>query len=117
MATMKRKDDHSTEFGLWLREQESIDSGLGYITSNLDYIWKNYNTGEWMLIEEKRYNTPIKLWQENLFKALDKILTGSKGYRGWHLLKFENTNPEDGKIWLDHKLVTKDELLIFLRME
>jgi len=52
--TKPRFDDKSTEFGLWLRNQKEIDSGLGYITSNLDYIWRNYNTGDWMLIEEKR---------------------------------------------------------------
>lgn len=54
--TTWRRDEHSSPFGLWLREQHEIDSNLGFITTDIDYIWKNYVTNEWMLIEEKRYN-------------------------------------------------------------
>jgi len=58
--TRRRNDNHSTEFGLWLREQPDIDSKLGYITTNLDYVWKNYKTGDWMLIEENAMDTSLR---------------------------------------------------------
>ena len=58
--TRQRNDSHSTEFGIWLRVQPQIDSSLGFLASNIDYCWTNYKTGEWMFIEEKRYNTAIK---------------------------------------------------------
>ena len=72
--TKQRYDNHSTEFGLWLREQLELDSKLGFITTNLDYIWENYNTGEWMLIEEKRYMGKVGYSQGKLFKKLFCIL-------------------------------------------
>lgn len=113
--TKKRHDGHSTEFGLWLREQRSIDSSRGYVTSNLDYIWENHKTDQFMLIEEKRYGASVSYCQQKLFDRLDAICRGTPGYHGWHLIVFENTSPEDGLIWLDHKQITKDELLTFLR--
>jgi hypothetical protein len=113
--TKPRFDDKSTEFGLWLRNQKEIDSGLGYITSNLDYIWRNYNTGDWMLIEEKRYLSNIKLWQKQLFDRIDRLCRSDSHYKGFHKIVFEKTNPDDGFILLDDKRITKVELLNFLK--
>jgi len=58
--TRKRNDSHSTEFGLWLREQNEIDSSLGYLATNIDFMWTNYKTGQWMILEEKRYESKVK---------------------------------------------------------
>lgn len=115
--TRERNDSHSTEFGLWLRRQKGIDSSLGYVATNLDYIWSNYKNGRWMLIEEKRYNSLMRLSQEQMFKKLDVALSGVEGYKGFHLLKFENTGPEDGRMWLDGKLITIEQLLSFLQFK
>jgi hypothetical protein len=115
--TKRRIDNHSTEFGLWLREQKEIDSSLGYITTNIDFVWRNYNTNQWMLIEEKRHNSNPKEWQRKIFKIIHKLCISDKNYKGFHLLKFENTNPNDGKIWLDKKEITKEQLLKFLKFE
>lgn len=113
--TRKRNDNHSTEFGLWIREQEDIDSKLGFVASNLDYIWTNYKTGQWLLIEEKRYMSPLTYSQKEQFKTLDKICKLDKSYKGFYVLMFENTSPEDGKIFLNNKELTKDELIDFLK--
>lgn len=115
--TRNRKDKHSTEFGLWLREQKSIDSRLGFIATNLDYIWSNYKTGEWMLIEEKRYGAEPTFTQSNLFKKLDKACQSQDNYHGFHVITFENTNPTDGKIKLDGVFITKEQLLQFLQFK
>lgn len=112
--TQQRIDDKSTEFGLWLRKQKEIDSDLGYLATNIDYMWKNYNSDYWMLIEEKRKCTEIKNWQNQMFETLDKAII-DKNYKGFHKIIFENTCPEDGKIWLDTKLITKEQLIEFLR--
>ncbi len=56
----------------------------------------------------------VKRWQNDIFKKVDKACKNTDGYRGFHLLVFEKTNPEDGKMWLDHKLITKDDLINFL---
>lgn len=116
--TQKRYDNHSTEFGLWLREQKEIDSKLGYITTNIDYLWQNYKTGLWMLIEEKRYMSFPKKWQHGLFKTIHKSINCKNNkYKGIHLLQFEKTSPEDGRIFLDTKEISVKELIKFLKFE
>lgn len=115
--TKPRYDSHSTEFGLWLREQEGIASGLGFVTTNLDYIWANYKTGEWMLIEEKRHGAMPKLYQRQLFNKVDSLCRADRLYKGFHTLVFQGTNPEDGKMWLDGKSISKEELSCFLKFK
>jgi len=112
--TRQRYDSHSTEFGLWLRQQAEIDSSLGFVTTNVDYIWENYKTGEWMLIEEKRFMGVLSFSQKNQFNRLYKHINKDSKFKGFHLLQFENTNPDDGKVFLDHKEINKQELLDFL---
>lgn len=112
--TIRRFDKHSTQFGLWLREQSEIDSALGYVTTNIDYFWKNYKTGKFMLIEEKRHMSKPKPYQHKIFEQLHQAFNKDINYCGFHLLQFENTSPEDGKIYLDNKEVSKDDLIRFL---
>jgi len=115
--TRRRNDTHSTEFGLWLREQKAIASNLGYVATNLDYIWSNYKTGEWMLIEEKRYNAEMTFAQKQQFKQLDDVCQICNDYNGFYLIVFENTSPSDGLITINHEAVTECELLEFLRFD
>jgi len=113
--TQQRRDDKSTEFGIWLRQQKDIDSSLGFVATNIDYLWRNYKTGSWMLIEEKRYGALIKPYQENMFKIINSACKNDPNYKGFHILKFINTSPDNGKIILDGNEITKDQLLSFLQ--
>lgn len=117
--TAKRKDGHSTEFGLWLREQQEIDSKKGFVATNIDYIWHNYKTGDWMIIEEKRYNSSVKRWQKSMFDIVDWCarISGHRKYKGFHIIRFEKTNPDDGRIYIDGKERTRQELIKFLMFE
>ena len=115
--TRKRFDSHSTEFGLWLREQKNIDSSLGYIATNIDYVWRNYKTGQWMLIEEKRYMSKVKRWQQEIFDLLDWCSKHHPKFHGFHTLQFEKTSPEDGAIFLDGQRITKENLINFLQFK
>lgn len=112
--TQKRRDDHSTEFGLWIREQPEIDSGLGFIATNIDYVWRNYKTDQWMLIEEKRFGHKLKYYQKEIFRLLNWCCKHQPHFFGFHILTFENTSPDDGKIFWDEKEITKAELLSYL---
>ena len=112
--TRPRYDEHSTEFGLWLREQPEIKSDLGYITSNIDYVWRNFKTGEWMLIEEKRYGGDTTPPQNEIFYYLDAACKSDKNYRGFHRIVFTKTSPDDGEIILDGNKVTREQLIQFL---
>jgi hypothetical protein len=132
--TRQRNDNHSTEFALWLRGQlfnqnideiKCIDSAQGFINTNIDYLWENYNTGDWMLIEEKRFMSQCRFSQAEQFKnfsqklrnAVKKDYDGFSKYHGFHLIQFENTSPDDGKIYLDHKEISKLELIDFLQFK
>lgn len=97
--TRKRNDNHSTEFGLWLREQRNIDSKFGYIATNIDYIWRNYKTGQWMIIEEKRYNTDVTFAQRKTFETINRSIN-DVNYKGFYILIFEKTSPDDGRIFI-----------------
>lgn len=113
--TSERRDSHSTEFGLWLRQQGGIDSSLGYIASNIDYVWLNYRTGEWMMLEEKRHGSDVKQFQRDIFAKVDKACQCDSSYQGFHTLVFENTSPDDGQMWLDGDAINATELLEFLQ--
>lgn len=117
--TRPRVDDHSTEFGLWLRQQSEIDSGLGFLASNLDYIWRSYLHPGWALLEEKRHSARLKDWQRETFQIVDAAARSDPNYRGFWIVRFENTCPDDGRTWLCHDYdaneVTGAEMIAFLR--
>lgn len=112
--TRQRYDSHSTEFGLWLRDQEEIDSKRGFIATNIDYLWRNYKTGQWMLIEEKRYGARVRRWQKELFDLLNWCAKHHPKFCGFHILTFEKTSPEDGKMFWDGKEINRAQLIKIL---
>lgn len=116
--TRPRFDQHSTEFGIWIRQQPDLHSKDGYVATNVDYIWCNYRTRKWMLIEEKRFMSKPDFCQSELFAMLEivsRLIAGK--YYGFHVISFENTSPEDGEIYLNGRRITKDQLITFLRFE
>lgn len=125
--TRPRYDDKGTEFGLWLRKQREIESHLGFTTTNIDYFWWNYKTNDFMLLEEKRHLGKLRYTQKEAFRKIHNILLRTPGYRGFFLIKFQNTSPDDGDIYISGKdkndviqkerKITKDELLEFLRFQ
>lgn len=115
--TIKRNDQHSTEFGLWLREVPELDSSLGYLATNIDFMWRNWKRSEWMLIEEKRHRAEMKTWQKLMFKVLDTAAKNDKTYKGFYFIQFENTSPVDGRIWINGKEVTRQQLVDLLQFK
>jgi len=113
--TRQRNDEHSTEFGIWLRKQEEIDSELGFIATNIDYVWSNYKTNQWMILEEKRHMSDTPYAQHEQFNQLHRACKDDPNYHGLHLIQFEITSPDDGGIFLDRKAITKDQLMEFLK--
>ena len=116
--TRQRNDSHSTEFGIWLRQQKEIDSKLGYVATNIDYMWMNYKNGLWMLIEEKRHGGKLSYSQTQMFNVIDKACSLDATYRGLHLLVFEETNPDDSSLiqW-DGVKITPTELIQLLKFK
>lgn len=98
----------------WTR-QNLPDSCTGFMVTDLDFILSNYKSKRIMLLEIKTRNTDIKPWQKNIFVNLNKWI--QRGicddwkFLGIHLIKFENTNFGDGRVWFDNILLTEDELI------
>ena len=115
--TQQRRDNNSTEFGIWTRNQKDIESNLGFSTTNIDYLWMNYKSNYWMLIEEKRHGKMPKFYQVEAYMLVDKASKTDEKYKGFHVLVFEKTSPDDGGIYLDGKLVSTKDLLEFLQFK
>ena len=102
---------------------DSREGEVRFITTDIDdfiavYIWQEYfKTKYWMLIEEKRFNRPVKHYQKDLFELIDMCCLKEPSYKGYHVLTFENTSPGDGGMHLDGYAITTEDLLVFLRFE
>lgn len=116
--TMQRNDNHSTEFGLWLRQQREIDSSLGFVCTNIDFMWRDSMKGDkWLLIEEKRFGFSPRPWQMICFRILENAALNDQKFYGFHLLQFERTSPSDGWMKLNGKEICPAELFKLLRFE
>ena len=70
-----------------------------------------------MLNEENRRMAKFEFPQDKILAILDKVAQRDRLYKGFYLLQFENTNPDDGKIFIDRNDSTKEELFKLLTME
>lgn len=127
--TRQRQDDHSTEFGLWLRRLKPPLSSANYDAENLDYIWFNYRQGWFITIEEKRFDAKATKAQLDTHGIVSQMLMMSSGrevetmrgvrpifYRGHYCIAFENTNPEDSAwIKINGEQSSQEELLETLK--
>lgn len=124
MTQKNRSGIPPTEFSDWLRNQSRISSNKGFRATNLDYIWNNTYSGKWMMIEEKRRMVKLTSTQIDSFSILHKLALQDENYVGFYLIQFENTSPEDGRIFITDRFnkennkpveVNKEQLIEFLR--
>ena len=103
--------DYELPFSDWLRKNPKLSSCKGFITTNVDYIWKNYKTGDFILLEIKTFMAELKFPQTKMLYDLDDMLKPNKKYKGFYLIQFDKTNPEDSRhIKINNKFVTKEKL-------
>jgi len=112
----------------------SPENAVACDSENLDYIWFAYDECKIMLLEEKRFNGKQSFPQRDThgiihqalefacksrleFKRESPSKNGPIEYFGYHLIQFENTNPEDGWVKIDNIEVASEQLLAFLRFE
>lgn len=116
--TKQRDFSGSTKFSNWLRQQERLDSKKGFITTDLDYIWMNYKTEKFMIVEEKCQLQDVLYPQSAILKRIHKLCRADKNHMGCHRIKFQLEYPEDGgDIYLNDIKITKEELLDFLEFK
>ena len=106
----------SLAFSQWIKIKLP-DTETGYVVENLDWNFHNYKNKIILLAEEKTHGGYLKFAQSKIF--LDIISPALKmwcennqyKYLGFHIIRFENECPSDGKIWWDDKLITEDGLI------
>lgn len=120
--TRQRNDSHSTEFGLWLRKQDALESRrTGFTATNLDFILHNFKTKRFMLLEEKRFMSEVSFPQYEAMRIVHDaiVLSGNKNYCGMFLLQFSNAGPDDSDQMLINRIYTvnNEQLISFLSMD
>ncbi len=104
-------------FSGWVRNNLP-DSKTGFLVSDLDFILSNYKTKKIMFLEIKTRMTLLRDWQSILFENIGKWISigidQSWQYLGFHIIMFENTFFNDGKVYLNNKEITEKDLIEFL---
>jgi len=109
-------------FSDWIRENLP-DSKDGYVVSDLDFILADNKTKKIKLLEAKIEKAVLRPWQYDLFKNIEKWIKNGINidkewtFYGFDTLRFEKTSPEDGRMLLNNKEITKEELLWILKMK
>jgi hypothetical protein len=97
----------------WIREKLP-DSSFGFLVTDLDFILYNWQTKKIMLLEIKTHNKEIATWQLNIFNNIAKWIEigidKDWEFCGFHIIKFENTFFNDGKVYFNNKLSTEEEI-------
>jgi hypothetical protein len=101
------------QFNDWIRAN-LIDSSRGLLVTDIDFVFINPKRKVLMLLEVKQKNNYPRPFQLNLFMLLDMIIRkgiadSGYDYLGFHVLRFENTFWDDGKVWYDEKEITESE--------
>lgn len=121
MTRQEQSGERSLVFSQWLKDHLP-DSWDGFRVYNQDWILWDKNNKRLMLLEEKMFMKNIAADFRTLIRTVlhPALLKYCKEigmeYRGYHLIQFQNTGPEDGNIFLDRKKVSKEFLIKFLSM-
>jgi hypothetical protein len=119
MTRQEQTNKRSLVFSQWIRTNLP-DSKTGYCVTNQDWIFWNWKTRTILLCEEKTHNGEISIWFRRLIRdvlhpALEEYCKKNNiTYKGYHLIQFENESPDDGKLYIDRKESTRDDLKALL---
>ena len=130
--TVPRHDELDSAFGSWLRSQPVLDSKKGYAGTAGPFLWSSGS--RYILLVERRHMSEVKPFKIRFYTRLDKALSADSGYRGLWILKFENSGPVDGKIFIrkfdhserwttkaytvrEYKEISESKLINFLKLE
>lgn len=82
----------------------------GALITDIDFVLTKNGTKKACLIEKKALNAPNKPWQDQLIADLQEGLKRAGWSVGSHLIQFENTTFENGKVYLDFRESSEEEI-------
>ncbi len=135
----KQKFNEDTPLVAWVRFHPLLKSNpdFGYVRTDVDMVWYNYNSGLLMLIEDKSRGANLTGSQRATLAVLDQYLHAGlrdttvrfkqvdpnyprpeiNHYCGLHVVRFEHTGPIDGQTFVDDVPVTLDQLADFFQFK
>lgn len=103
-----------TPFSNWLRALPAPLDSSTVSNQNLDYVWHDYRTNRLLTIEEKRHRGASAPAQTDTHGVVAQMLHAASGmfvqtmrglrpveYVGHYVIRFENTSPDDGRLWIN----------------
>jgi len=110
----------SLVFSQWIRKRLP-DSSTGFSASDLDFILWNWKTKKVMLLEVKTRNADLRPGQRHIWSLLHKWIkdgiSNEWAYYGFHLIKFENDNFDNGRVWFDKTEISEEKLIELLSLK
>ena len=126
MTRQEQTGTRDLTFNDWCRKKLP-DSDTGMSISDIDfYMWnwlKHLKTkdGEHLLVEVKTRNKPMGKGQAMMYKKLSKWISEGASKEGWRFkgffcIKFENTFFNDGKVFVNDKESSEEEIIKLLSL-
>jgi len=123
-----RRTDHAPDPYLQDFFHQNLPHGYNYFVTDLDLVIRT-REGKIMIVEVKRKCADVPTHQRITLAIIDKLIRAGlekyadgkisigewtvnvSSYAGCHLLQFENTTAEDGRIYWDGHEITVSELV------
>ena len=114
MTRLEMTGERDLTFSSWVSENLP-DSSTGWVTSDIDWYMYNYKTKKCCIVETKTRNANLTYAQKQMYDNLSKwIGEGAKkdgwDYTGFYVIKFENTWFDDGKVFINGKESSEEEI-------
>lgn len=122
--TEERTGFREEGFSKWIRA--NLPSSLPpscFTVFDVDFVLRNYHTRRLAFVEMKCYQCKPTYGQQQTMDLIDGIMKLGTQHRnkhhvkamhwtycGYWLLQFENTSPDDGRIWLNGHELTEEQL-------
>ena len=87
---------------MWFRDQPELDSWNGNNIQDLDFIYENKNTGNYVFLEEKSKCGKLRKWQSLLFGRIAADIESAPKFRGFWIVWLTGKSPSDGPVSVEN---------------
>ena len=121
MTRQEMTGKRDLDFSMWIRKNLP-DSSNGFMASDIDFYIFNYKTLNHALVEVKTHSSELKRWQREMYERLGRWIGEGGSSEGWNfigffIIKFENKDFEDGKVYLNGNESSELEIKTILSLE
>ena len=120
MTRQEQTGERDLYFSDWCR-QNLPDSDTGMSIYDIDFYMFNWlkhlknKNGEHLLVEVKSRNKRMNKGQKMMYESLSKWISEGASKEGWRYkgffcIRFENTSFEDGKVFVNDKESSEEEI-------